>query len=120
MWVYWTLPAERPWLDGFVYVGGEIFGNEMNLRNRMQYDAETKTYWLTALVKQGGYDYQYWFVPKRPTTNDQRLTTNNKTTTQRVDGSYWQTENEYAIYVYWRPFGARYDRLVGVKVVKSN
>jgi hypothetical protein len=120
MWVYWTLPAERPWLDGFVYVGGEIFGNEMNLRNRMQYDAETKTYWLTALVKQGGYDYQYWFVPKRPTTNDQQLTTNNKTTTQRVDGSYWQTENEYAIYVYWRPFGARYDRLVGVKVVKSN
>ena len=109
MWVYWTLPMDKPWFDGALYVGGEIFNNELNMRNRMQYDAEAKVYWLTALVKQGGCDYQYWFVPK-----------NNKTTTQRVDGSYWQTENEYTIYVWWRPFGSRYDRLVGVKTIRSN
>lgn len=111
MWVHWTLPMEKPWLDGALYIGGDIFENELSLRNRMQYDAEAKCYWLTALVKQGGYDYQYWFSGKG---------TQNKTTTQRVDGSYWQTENEYAVYVYWRPFGARHDRLVGVKVFKSN
>ena len=108
MWVHWTLPCENPWFDGVVYVGGDLFNNEMSLRNRMQYDIESKCYWLTALVKQGGYDFQYWFVPK-----------GQKTTTQRVDGSYWQTENEYAVYVYWRPFGARYDRLIGVSSVKS-
>lgn len=107
MWVYWTLPAEKPWFDGALYVGGDIFNNELTLRNRMQYDAEAKCYWLTALVKQGGYDFQYWFVPKQQ-----------KTTTQRVDGSYWQTENEYTVFVYWRPFGARYDRLVGVKTIR--
>ena len=109
MWVYWTLPMDKPWFDGTLYVGGEIFNNELNMRNRMQYDAEAKVYWLTALVKQGGCDYQYWFVPKNKTT-----------TTQRVDGSYWQTENEYTIYVWWRPFGSRYDRLVGVKTIRSN
>ena len=109
MWVYWTLPAEQPWLDGALYVGGDIFNNELSLRNRMQYDADAKCYWLTALVKQGGYDYQYWFSGKG---------THNKTTTQRVDGSYWQTENEYAVYVYWRPFGARYERLVGVQIIR--
>ena len=108
MWVHWTLPAANPWFDGALYIGGDIFGNEMNLRNRMQYDNDARCYWLTALVKQGGYDYQYWFVPKG----------NKNTTTQRVDGSYWQTGNEYAIYVWWRPFGARYDRLVGVSVVR--
>ena len=110
MWVYWTLPAEKPWFDGMLYVGGEIFNNAIGLRNRMQYDAEAKCYWLTALVKQGGYDYQYWFVEKSPQP---------KTTTMRVDGSYWQTENEYAVYVYWRPFGERYDRLIGVLIQKS-
>ena len=110
MWVYWTLPAEIPWFDGMLYVGGEIFNNAIGLRNRMQYDAEAKCYWLTALVKQGGYDYQYWFVEKSPQP---------KTTTMRVDGSYWQTENEYAVYVYWRPFGERYDRLIGVLIQKS-
>jgi len=109
MWVHWTLPMEQPFFDGALYVGGELFGNELSLKNRMQYDNQAQCYWLTALVKQGGYDYQYWFVPK-----------NQKTTTQRVDGNYWQTENEYAIYVWWRPFGARYDRLVGVSVIRSN
>ena len=114
MWVHWMLPVARPWLDGSLYVGGELFGNEMNLRNRMQYDAEAQCYWLTALVKQGGYDYQYWFVPteSRVKSQESRITT-----TQRVDGSYWQTENEYLVYVYWRPFGARYDRLIGVTLI---
>lgn len=109
MWVHWTLPTDKPFFDGALYLGGELFNNEMNLSNRLQYDNEAKCYWLTALVKQGGYDFQYWFVPKNKTT-----------TTQRVDGSYWQTENEYAVYVYWRPFGARYDRLVGFTVIRSN
>ena len=115
MWVHWTLPVENPWLDGALYVGGDIFENELSLRNRMQYDVDAKCYWLTALVKQGGYDYQYWFVPKQ---SNAKANAKKITTTQRVDGSYWQTGNEYAVYVYWRPFGARYDRLVGVQVVR--
>ena len=119
MWVYWTVPAEKPWFDGALYVGGDIFGNELGLRNRMQYDAEAKCYWLTALVKQGGYDFQYWFVPKSQEPRAKSQEFQQKTTTQRVDGSYWQTENEYAVYIYWRPFGARYDRLIGVSSVKS-
>ena len=125
MWVHWTLPCENPWFDGVVYVGGDIFNNEMSLRNRMQYDIESKCYWLTAMVKQGGYDFQYWFVPKERTDKVQSTKDNSVpgyqkgATTQRTEGSYWQTENEYAVYVYWRPFGARYDRLVGMKILKS-
>lgn len=119
MWVYWTLPVEKPFFDGLLYLGGDLFGNEIGLHNRMQYDSEAKCYWLTALVKQGGYDYQYWFVPKEQKANGKKPTTKapKTTTTQRVDGSYWQTENEYAIYVYWRPFGARYEQLVGVQII---
>ena len=108
MWIHWILPMEKPWFDGALYLGGDLFGNEISLRNRMQYDVDHQCYWLTALVKQGGYDYQYWFVPK-----------GEKTTTQRVDGSYWQTENRYTVYIYWRPFGARYDRLIGIQEALS-
>ena len=117
MWVHWTLPMDKPFFDGALYVGGDIFHNELNLRNRMQYDPETKCYWLTSLVKQGGYDYQYWFIPKSQITNPKSQITNQKTTTQRVDGSYWQTENTYTIFVWWRPFGSRYTRLVGVQQI---
>ena len=109
MWVHWTLVAEQPWFDGIVYVGGDVFENSISPRNRMQYDAERKCYWLTALVKQGGVDYQYWFVPKGQ----------QKVTLQRTEGSHWETENEYAIYVYYKPFGSRYDQLVGLQVLKS-
>ena len=116
VWVHWSLPVEKPWFDGALYLGGELFGNELSLKNRMQYDADARCYWLTALVKQGGYDFQYWFVPKE--VKGERLKVKG-TTTQRVVGSYWQTENEYAVYVYWRPFGARYDRLVGIQIQKS-
>lgn len=116
MWVHWTLPVDKPWLDGSLYVGGELFNNEMGMRNRMQYDADARCYWLTALVKQGGYDYQYVFVPKTGERLEVRGDWN--TTTQRVDGSYWQTENEYTIYVWWRPFGSRSERLVGVSMIK--
>ena len=109
MWVHWTLKAEKPWFDGSVYVGGDIFENGISPRNRMQYDNERKCYWLTALVKQGGTDYQYWFVQKGE----------EKVTLQRTEGSHWETENEYTIYVYYRPFGSRYDQLVGLQVINS-
>ena len=64
MWVHWVVPTDKPWFDGALYIGGDIFNNDLQLTNRMEYDPEAKCYWLTALVKQGAYDYQYWFRPK--------------------------------------------------------
>lgn len=108
MWVHWALHADRPFFDGAVYVGGDLFGNKLSLRNRMEYDSERKCYYLTAPIKQGGYDYQYWFVPKGA----------QQATQLRTEGSHWETRNEYTIYVYYKPFGARYERLVGVKKIE--
>ena len=105
MWVHWLLKAELPFVGGAVYVGGDLFGNTFSLKNRMDYDNELKCYYLTAPVKQGGYDYQYWFVPKGE----------NRATLLRTEGSHWETRNEYMVYVYYKPFGARYEQLVGVK-----
>lgn len=102
--VHVTLPAQRPFFDGQLYLGGEFNYNQTNQNSVMQYDNGLAAYTQTLLLKQGGYNYQYWFIPKGST----------KATVQRVDGSYWQTKNEYAIYIYHREWGARYDKLVGV------
>ena len=110
MWVHWLFVCEQPWFDGAVYVCGDLFDNEMSLRNRMQYDPEQGAYYLTSLVKQGGYDYQYRFLPKGERA----------ASTLRTDGAYWQTQNEYTIYVFYRPFGARADQLVGLQRLSSN
>lgn len=105
MWVHWQLPCAKPYFDGTVYVGGDLFCNRLTPANRMTYDAEHSCYVLSALVKQGGYDYQYWFVPKGSTS----------ALVEPVDGSCWQTRNTYTVYVYYRPFGARYDQLISLE-----
>lgn len=110
MWVHWLFVCDQPWFDGAVYVCGDLFDNEMSLRNRMQYDTEQGAYYLTSLMKQGGYDYQYRFLPKGERA----------ASTLRTDGAYWQTQNEYTIYVFYRPFGARADQLVGLQRLSSN
>ena len=108
MWVHWMVPCANPWFDGSLYVGGELFNNLFTSANRLLYDPDNKCYYLTSLVKQGGYNYLYFFLNK------------NEATLQHAEGSHWQTENEYTIYVYHHPFGARYDALVGLVVLHSS
>ena len=92
-------------MDGHVFVGGDLFGNQYLAHNRMEYDAEQKCYYLYMYLKQGGYDYMYYVVRA------------NKVTTLPLEGSHWQTRNEYRVWVYYRPFGGRYDQLVGCEVL---
>ena len=108
MWVHFVLPAEVPYLDGDIYVGGEWNQNRLNNRNKMSYDAENRCYYLTALMKQGGYDFAYWFKGK-----------DGKVDMRRIEGSHWQTENTYEVIVYYRPTGGRYDQIVGIQNLKT-
>ena len=107
MWVHFVLPVEQYVMDGHVFVGGEAFGNQLSAQNRMEYDADNKCYYLYVYLKQGGYDYMYYVWGE------------NGATTLPLEGSHWQTDNEYMIWVYYRPFGERYDRLVGAALLFS-
>lgn len=109
MWVHFSLPAKQPFFDGQLYLGGEFNFNLYNDVSRLKYDNDTERYYQTVLLKQGGYNYQYRFLAKG----------SQSATVERVDGSYWQTTNEYSIYVYHRPWGERYDRLIATKSIES-
>ena len=105
MWVHWSLPVDKPFF-GPVFIIGDLFQNRLDASNRMSYDADDKCYYFSAFLKQGGYNYIY----AAPTIGG-------RISLEATEGSYWQTENEYRIYVYRRPFGARADELVGLYVV---
>ena len=107
MYVNFYLDADLPFLDGQIYAGGEWNYNQLNETSCMKYDTTNRQYCNTVLLKQGGYNYQYWYLPKN----------GSKASTKPVEGSHWQTGNEYAIYVYHRPWQGRYDKLVGVKIL---
>lgn len=107
MQVHFLLYTGQPYFDGQVYIGGEYNYNLLNETSQMQYNFDEGRYNKTILLKQGGYNYQYWFLPKGE----------KKASVEKIEGSYWQTNNEYTIYVYHRPWGGRYDKLIGVKVI---
>lgn len=109
MWVHFSLPMDDPFLSGSVYVLGQMCENQISDQSRMMYDFAEKAYVKSLFLKQGGYNYLYLFVEK----NAQRGSL------LPIEGSYWQTENEYAIFVYHRPWGGRYDKLVAVKTVSE-
>ena len=54
------------------------------------------------------YNWLYLFVPEG----------NQIGQTAPSAGNFYETENEYLILVYHRPFGGRYDKLVGMSSVK--
>ena len=108
LYVHFSLPEKNPFFDGQVYIGGEWNYNLMDDQSRLQYDNKNEMYYKTILLKQGGYNYQYWFVPKG----------SKKAIVEKIEGSYWQTGNEYTIYVYHRGWGERYDKLIAVKQIE--
>ena len=107
--VHFSIPRNEPFFDGQIYIGGEYNHNLLNKNSQMQYDFNSGRYFKTLLLKQGGYNYQHWFFPQ----GGQRASV------ERIDGSFWQTRNEYTIYVYHRPWGGRYDMLVGVETFEN-
>lgn len=105
---HFTLAADQiP--GGKVYLNGDLVNNTFHPQSEMVYNPERGQYEKSMLLKQGSYNYQYLFVPDGQTTGQ----------TAPLEGNYYQAENEYGIYVYYRPMGARYDRLIGVANIRN-
>jgi hypothetical protein len=69
----------------------------------MTYDFEDNSYKGNLLFKQGFYNYTYATVDKF-----------NKVNTNEVNGTFFETENEYIVITYFKPFGGLYDRVIGI------
>ena len=105
MWVHFYYPAEMPYLEGRMYIVGDLTQNLVGENSEMIYNLSEKCYVRSLLLKQGGYNYVYALKAK----NREELSV------MQTEGSFWQSRNKYEVMVYYRPFGARYDRLVGMR-----
>jgi len=108
--VHFFLPMESSILDGSLFLNGDLVNNSLDSNSKMIYNFERKAYEKDLLLKQGAYNFQYVYCP----------TKSRKSTPARIEGSYWETENEYQVYVYYRPVGERYDRLIGYKQINTS
>lgn len=92
---------------GELYINGDLTNNRFDDAYKMEYDLMDHSYQIVLPLKQGSYNYQYLFVRDGETVGH----------VAPAEGSFHQTENEYSVYVYYRPFGSRYDKLVGFKTI---
>ena len=96
---------ETPRLQGGdVYVSGIWSGQTFNPDCKMEYDEVHQYYHAALLLKQGYYSYE--FIQQDGLT-------------QRTMGSFFETENEYEVLVYYRQQGSRYDRLAGFSLMHN-
>jgi len=106
---HFTLPLESILMGGTVNVFGELTNWNANKKSEMTWNFDTGTYELTLLLKQGYYNYIYVYVPEGSMEADHT----------NLEGSHWEAENNYQIYVYYRDLAGRYDRLVGYRNLNS-
>ncbi len=107
--VHFTLPMPVPVVDGKLYVCGALSNWQCNESNQLSYNFETKSYELELLLKQGYYNYEYVFVRDGSRFPDATY----------IEGSHYDTENDYVIYVYLTTNTSRYDRLIGYQILNS-
>ena len=106
-WIYFYLRMPEPVTDGDLYVFGALSNWTTSKTNKMVYNYERKAYQLKLLLKQGYYNFEYVFAnPEKQIFNP-----------SRIEGSHYETENDYLIYVYAKGFGDNYDRLVGFNIL---
>ncbi|MFC3562662.1 type IX secretion system plug protein [Pedobacter jamesrossensis] len=103
MGVLFMLNAAPPTADGEAYVVGRFNNYTLSKENKLVYDANRKQFYGNILLKQGLYDYEYAWLDKTTKTVE----------TKPFEGAFFQTENTYQIFVYYRKPGARWDTLVG-------
>jgi len=109
VWVHFSLEYPYPLADGNVYITGQMTDWVLSDNTKMTYDYNMHCYTKDLLLKQGYYNYCYTFLKNGNTSPDDYL----------FEGSYYDTENNYTIFVYYKSTSAFHTRLVGVKTINT-
>lgn len=107
-WMHFTLRTGYEF-DHSVYLYGAVTDWQLKKAFKMEYDDSRKAYTGQFLLKLGYYNYLYAYRDEQ-----------GQIQTELLEGNWYETENQYMVMVYFRPFGSRYDRLMFVGLYNSN
>ncbi|MBC7650647.1 MAG: DUF5103 domain-containing protein, partial [Deinococcales bacterium] len=103
--------GNQPYAGKTIYLLGELTNNQLNTNSELTYNVVKGVYEKTLFLKQGFYDYSYVTKDGRPQKgNPPSIAT---------DGSNWETENNYTVFIYYRSYSQRHDELVGITTINS-
>jgi len=109
VFVHFKFNVEQVLTSGDVYILGEFTNWDLDEQFKMKYNYEKRQYEASAFLKQGYYNYMYVIAEDGATEFDLTIT----------EGNYYETENDYTIYVYKKAFNDSFEELVGVKTFNS-
>lgn len=107
--VHFELFWDEVLVHGNVYVFGGLSDWQFKPEFKMRYNYKRKSYMLATYLKQGFYNYEYVLLEDGKNAGDATY----------FEGSHWETENNYSIFVYHKTPGQYYDRLIGMTIVNS-
>lgn len=107
--VLFSILQNLPLEDEDVYVFGELSDWQLKPEFKMEYNFEAHAYICEAWLKQGIYNYEYRVVDRKTGKVDE----------EGFEGNWYETPNKYTILAYFKPFGARYERLMGATTIDS-
>ena len=103
IWVNFSLPIQQPYLNGNIYIVGDLTQWRLDEKSRMEWKPEYNAYSKRLYLKQGYYSYLLIFLPTGGKEGETRV----------LEGDHCVTPNNYSAFIYYRPLGERYDRLIG-------
>jgi hypothetical protein len=109
-YIHFRLPVTEAITEGSLYVFGSLSDYRFTPECKMKYNSVLNLYETSVYLKQGYYDYQYILLRDEEKGGDASF----------IEGSHYETENDYSIYVYNKEFGTGFDKLVGYVRLKSN
>lgn len=109
VYVNFNLPVMEKFDSAEVYLFGQLSNWEFSPAYSMHYNEEEGCYNKTLLVKQGYYNYLF-FVDENDSGSPSPLL---------IEGSHFETRNNYQLFFYSRDIGSRYDRLSGYAVIEN-
>lgn len=107
--MFFTLAINKTGREGDVYIVGQFNNWQLSPESKMNYDNTSNHFYANLLLKQGVCDYAYVWVDAATHQPDYTM----------LEGSHFETENDYQMLVYYRPVGARWDELVGYRLLNT-
>jgi hypothetical protein len=101
--MHFSVLVDEPFANKDLYIYGAFNNFSTTEENKMQYNSNEKNYTASILLKQGFYNYTF-----------ATLNTDGSLNINDINGTFYETENEYTVIVYYKPFGSFYERVIGI------
>ncbi|MBX2871344.1 MAG: DUF5103 domain-containing protein [Saprospiraceae bacterium] len=112
--IFFSLAVTAPLYDEEIYIFGGLTDWQLKEEFKMIYNPAVNAYVGKNYLKQGVYDFMYVTVPRDPKLRKKAMPD-----LEEIEGNWFETDNNYTILIYYKPFGERYYQVISSRSFSS-